>query len=104
MEDKKDLVTEPKGMLMARLTRENRELGAKLNIAYAFIDTLRAGYDALLNFGINYQSLPEYKQDSPLDDLGKKPLEEVKVTSIAWLARVKSGIEAAIRRKNFRIH
>lgn len=93
-----------KDALIGSLQKTNTELSTKLNLAYAFIDMLRRGYNALLHHSINYQSLPEYTNDSPLDDLSKKPLDQVNAEAMTWMQRVKNGIEAAIRRKGFRVH
>ncbi|MBK1871554.1 hypothetical protein [Taklimakanibacter albus] len=93
-----------KDALIGSLQKTNTELSTKLNLAYAFIDMLRRGYDALLHYSINYQSLPEYTNDSPLDDLSKKPLAQVHMEAMNWMQRVKSGIDAAVRRKNFKVH
>ncbi len=99
-----DKTHKKKDGLIGQLQKSNTEMSTKLGLAYAFIDMLRKGYDALLYHSINYQSLPEYKHDSPLDDLTKKPLDQVNVEAMNWMQRVKSGIEAAIRRKNFKVH
>ncbi len=95
---------DPKDTLIKKQTTELRNAGSRLSIAYAFIDLLRTAYDALLHHGVNYQNLPEYKADSPLNDLGKYPIEEVKVRSIGWIGKVKHAIEAQVRRKNFKVH
>lgn len=87
-----------------RLERENREQAVKLNILYAFIEMLRKGYDALLHHGVNYQNLPEYKRDKPLDHMQGRPLKEAQAEAISWIGRVQSGIAAAIRRKQFQVH
>lgn len=90
--------------IIEALQKENREQAVKLNILYAFIDLLRRGYDALLHYGVNYQDLPEYKRDKPLDHMQGKPLGEVQMEAVSWMGRVQSGIAAAIRRKQFKVH
>ena len=90
--------------LNSELSKDNRELKTKLTILYAFIDLLRRGYDALLHFGVNYQSLPEYKRDAPLDRLEGKPLDQARNEAVSWIGGVISGIDAAVRRKQFKVH
>jgi hypothetical protein len=102
--DEQGGLPDPREGLIAKLTEESKALSNKLNIAYAFIELLRTGFDALLYHNINYQTLPEYKTDSPLNDLEKRPLPEVKVRALRWMAMVKNGIDAAVRRKNFKVH
>lgn len=95
--DKRDRLIEKQG-------QDLREHKTRLVMAYAFIDLLRTAYSALLHHGVNYQTLPEYKRDSPLDDLTKHPIEDVKMRAIKWMERVKHDIEAHVRRKGFRLH
>jgi hypothetical protein len=90
--------------LLDSLRKENRLQAVKLNILYAFIGVLRRGYDALLHHGVNYQSLPEYKMDRPLDDMRGKALSAAQSDAITWLGRLESAIAAAIRRKQFKVH
>lgn len=90
--------------IIEQLTKKNREQAVKLNILYAFIDLLRRGYDALLHYGVNYQDLPEYKRDKPLDHMQGRPLGEAQQEAISWIGKVQTGIAAAIRRKQFKVH
>lgn len=74
----------------------------RLRLAQAFIDMLLVAYDALLHHGINYQSLPAYKDTTLLDEATTLPLEQAHDSFLTWMGRVKNDIKAAIRRKQFR--
>jgi len=57
-------------------------------------------YDALLSYGVNYKTLPEYKQMATVAErstqLKPGPAQEY---IIAFLSRLENAIKAAIRRK-----
>ena len=85
------------------LNRENRKLGIRLQLAQAFVGMLTRAYDALLHHGVNYRDLKEYKDNTAiLDEAGSLPITEGRSRFLSWMARVESGITAAIRRKTFR--
>lgn len=89
---------------IATLSKDNRVMQTKLTILYHFIGLLRKGYDALLHHGVNYQSLPEHERDFPLDTLEGQPLNEARDKALGWIERMLSGINAAVRRKQFKVH
>lgn len=86
------------------LVTENRILQTRLRLAQAFHGLMMAAYDALLNHGINFRTLPEYKDSELLDKaLGNGvTVDKGESRLMSWIERVGTGIKAAIRRKAFR--
>lgn len=78
-------------------------LGIRLMMAHAYCKMYERGYDALLAFGINFRSLPEYKDSTLLDEADKLVITEGRNKYLLWIERVCNGIDAAVRRKQFRI-
>ena len=78
------------------------ELEARLTVAQALINLLLRAYDALLYHKVNYRDLPEYKDDVALDRARKMGMSKAKITMLNWLARADRGIQAAVRRKQFK--
>jgi hypothetical protein len=86
------------------LVVENRILQTRLRLAQAFNGLMQAAFDALLTHGVNYRTLPEYKDDGLLDAaLGNGvTIERGEANIMSWIERATNGISAAIRRKRFR--
>jgi hypothetical protein len=77
---------------------EGRELGTRLRLAQAAIGLYKKAYDALLYYGVNFRSLPTFEQQTP-DDPMKAPQ-----AYMSWVQRMRSDIDAAVRRKGFKVH
>ncbi|MCW2317115.1 hypothetical protein M2322_002669 [Rhodoblastus acidophilus] len=73
----------------------------RLSLAQAFIDMLLEAYDALLHHGVNYHTLPAYKDQELLDKAATLPINQAHDSFITWMGRVKNDIRAAVRRKGF---
>lgn len=84
--------------------KEVHNLGVRLTLAQAWVGFLNFAYDALLHHGINYRSLKEYNKSTELDDAQKQPLTQARDTIVGWLGRLQSAINAAVRRKSFKVH
>lgn len=86
------------------LVQENRVLSVRVRLAQAFMGMWQVAYDALLNHGINYRTLPAYKEVTPLDAALENgvTLEQGEANILKYIERVISDIRAAIRRKAFR--
>lgn len=84
--------------------QENAILHTRLNLAMAFQQLLHTAYDALLTHGVNYRSLPEYKDSTLLDEaLGNDTnIQTGQAKIMAYIERVRNGINAAVRRKGLR--
>lgn len=82
-------------------TTSEEALRIRLPMAQAFVAMLHKAYDALLHYGINYRDLPAYKDQTLLDEAKTLPLRRGQVSYLEWMKRVRSDIEAAIRRKMF---
>lgn len=74
----------------------------RLTLASAYIQMQRKGHFALVHHGINYHSLPEYMDQSRIEDSKDLSLWLAAEGCIEWCRRVEHGIEAAIKRKSFR--
>ncbi len=62
------------------------------------------GYSALLNYGVNYQELPAYKDpDGLLEKAGNAPLLDAWEAYVEYMRRVEHRIAAALRRKQFQL-
>lgn len=72
-------------------------------MANAATEMYRRAYDALLHHGINFMSLPEYKNDTLLDEADKLVIQEGRSKYLLWIERVCNGIDAAVRRKQFKV-
>ncbi len=96
-----EALAERRDNLIITQTEQLAQAHTKLTMAYAFIKLLREGYAALLHHGVNYQTLPEYQ--NPVDFLKVETPQE-KTKAFAWLGKMISGIQAAVRRKNFTVH
>lgn len=82
--------------------KSEKQGGVRLRLAQAFIDMLLYAYDALLHHGVNYKTLPAYKDTALLDAAQKLPLEQGHDSFIVWMERIRNDITAAIKRKGFR--
>ena len=76
----------------------------RLTLAQAWVSFYEFAYDALLYHGINYRTLKEYKDSSKLDDAQKMPITQARQVVIEWLDKLRNGVSAAVRRKNFKLH
>ena len=74
----------------------------RLAMSHAFGSMVLKAYDALLNYGINYRTLPAYKDTSLLDAAASLPISRGQSAYITWMQRVESDIRAAIHRKSFK--
>lgn len=74
----------------------------RLRLAQAFIDMLQHAFDALLHHGVNYRTLPAYKDETLLEEARRLPLEQGHDSFIEWMRRVTKDINAAVRRKGLR--
>ena len=88
---------------VASLREQVEEQGIRLTLAQAWQGLMLKAYDALLNYGVNYRSLPEYEQDQTLDESMDLPISKARNNIIGWLGRLENAISAAVRRKTFRL-
>lgn len=88
---------------LAALRKEVHENGIRLTLAHGWVSLLHKAYDALLSWGINFKTIPEYKRGYP-DDADGLPLTAARAAYFKWMSAVESGISAAVRRKQFKLH
>lgn len=72
-------------------------------MAQAFAQMLLKAYDALLHFQINYRELPAYKDQALLEEAKELVITEGRNRYLLWIERICNGIDAAVRRKQFRL-
>ena len=89
---------------IAALTQRVRRMEIRLLLARAWVSFLEKAYDALLYHGVNYRTMPEYKNSAALDKAMKLPPEEGKVEIVSWLGKLESALAAYIRRKQLKLH
>lgn len=92
----------PEGARREELEKELEQMRAKLQCAVAWDSLQKKAYTAALYHDINYLDLPEYKDRRLLQDAkGLRPDRAV-AFYVQWCRQVEHGIEAAVRRKQFR--
>ena len=89
---------------LVELREDLRVMGIRITLAQAWLDLIHFAYDALLHYGVNYKDLPEYKNTDAVDAAQKMPISKGRDIILHWLSRAKSGINAAIRRKQLKVH
>jgi hypothetical protein len=72
-------------------------------MAQAYGQMKCVAYDALLHHGINYRDLPAYKDTTLLAEAEGLVLAEGRAKYMLWMERITNAIDAAIRRKTFRV-
>jgi hypothetical protein len=80
------------------------ELRSRLMSYQFFAQVLLKGYAALLNYGVNFMDLPEWKDDEALNEARKLKPEKGSEKIVSWLTRLENAIAAAVRRKQFRVN
>lgn len=81
------------------LTETTEELRARVVMYLMYAQVQNNGYQALRSYGIDYQSLPEWKNDAVLQEARKMKPQKASEMVVNWLIRVDTAIAAAIRRK-----
>lgn len=80
----------------------NEDIRARVGTYMAFTQVLLKAYHALKNYGVDFQALPEWKDDKTLDEARKlKPIPGQQIV-VSWITRLDHAISAAIRRKQLR--
>jgi len=85
------------------LREEVHQQGIRLVLAEAWVRLYQKAYDALLHFGVNFKGLKEYTKNFP-HEAHKLPISQARNVIIAWMQRMEGGIEAAVRRKQLKVH
>lgn len=89
---------------LTALNKAVTEQGIRLTLAQAWIDLYKYGYDMFRAYGVDFKLLREYNEDSTLDEAAELPLSQARLKIVQYIGRVRSGINAAVRRKQFRLH
>lgn len=84
------------------IEEELRVSQTRLTMVEAFVKFLMEAFDALLHHNVNYRNLPEYSDQTLLDEAHTLPLREGALSYHRWLERMTHAVRAAIRRKHFR--
>lgn len=83
-------------------TAEDRIIRARLTMLQAFGHMMHEAFDAMLHHSVNYRDIPEYRDQTLLEEASKVPLTRGVDKYLAWIGKVTNGIRAAVRRKSFR--
>lgn len=78
-------------------------LEVRVTLAQLWVGLYTKAYDALLHYGVNFRELPEYKDDTTIDEVQDLPITQARNRLTGWIGKVHNGIEAAIKRKGFHI-
>lgn len=70
-------------------------------MAQAYVQMQEKAFDALLYHGVNYRLIPEYRDQTLIDEARTLAVLQGRQKVLLWLERVENGIAAAIRRKTF---
>lgn len=87
-----------------RLEHENKVLGVRVTLLQAFVHLLHTAYDTLLNYGVNYRDLPEYKADDALDVAMRVDVLYARSMLMTWMEKLENAIVAAGKRAWMRKH
>lgn len=84
--------------------KANREdIVARLMAAQSFAQLLLKAFDALVTFGVNFKTLPEWSDMTTLERAAKmRPVTGTPLI-IGWFSKLDSALDAAVRRKQFRL-
>lgn len=75
----------------------------RLTIAQAWGELLDYAYDQLLYHGVNYKTLPEFKDSTVLEDAQDLPITTARSKIVTWVGTLSSAITAAVRRKGMKL-
>lgn len=95
---------------LTALRKEVQHQGIRLNLAEAWLGLYQLGYDALRSWGVDFKKLKEFGDGYPgfksktKDSVDKLPASLAQTVYINWIRRIENAIEAAVRRKQFRVH
>jgi hypothetical protein len=86
------------------LRKDQEVLNIRIYLAQQFLLFYRWAYDVLLAYGVNFKDVKEYDEDFVLDEAADMPIAKARNRIVEYLNRLKSGVRAAARRKNFKVH
>lgn len=84
--------------------REDRQdLVARMMGAQALAQFLMKAYTALRSYGVDYMVLPEWSDQTELDEAQRLKPHAAQGRIIAYFQRLENALSAAIRRKQFKL-
>ncbi len=92
----------PQDASRRQLEQELKQARIKLTLSQAYHGITTLGHTALREHGIDYWTLPEWKDTRLLEAATKAPLAEGQSLYLEWCKRMIHAIHAAIRRKAMR--
>lgn len=88
---------------VAQLLEDAKVTAVRHNLAKAYTEMHTKAYSALKAYGVDYQTLPEFGDpDGLMVAAAEAPLLEGASAMNEYITRLAHGIDAAIRRKQFR--
>ena len=82
---------------------DRHDLVSRLMACQALAQFFLKAYDALLHYGVNFKTLPEWKDQRDLDAARKLKPNAAKTVIIGYFGRLESALSAAVRRTQFRL-
>lgn len=86
------------------LRKDQEVQNIRIYLAQEFLNFYRWAYDCLLHYGVNFKQVKEYDEDFILDEAADMPIARARNRIVEYLHRLRSGVRAAVRRKNFKVH
>lgn len=87
------------------LNKEDRQdLIARIMSAQAMGRFLLSGYHALRSYGVDFMKLPEWLDQSPLEEAARLKPHAAQWAILNYFTRLENALKAAIRRKGFKVH
>ncbi len=89
---------------LGEMRKDLETLNVRVYLAYQLLNFYRWAYDILLAYGVNFKDVKEYNEDTILDEASSLPITKARNKIAEYLKRLRSGVRAAVRRKNFIVH
>lgn len=83
---------------------DRADLLARLMSAMALSQFLLKAYDAFQNYGVDFKSLPEWKDTTLLDKAARLRPVQGQALIVTHMGRLENGLSAAIKRAQFKLH
>lgn len=83
---------------------DRQDLVARLMHAQIFGQFLLKGYQALRSYGVDFMRLPEWQDQTELEEAAKLKPHAAQSRIVAYFVRLENALRAAIRRKQFKVH
>lgn len=83
---------------------DRQDLVARLMSAQAMGHFLLYAYDMLRSYGVDFKKLPEWNDQTELEEAAKLKPHAGLPRNIGWIQRLENALRAAVRRKQFKLY